>query len=195
MVRFFQCAALIALLATLVTGAEAEEPPGQPFGSALDVSFAAKLWAALETAGLAGPQARKLEPFFGGARPHGMVLELAYQNLTVGGHSGFLVVKKNYDGDGVSVEAVGADRARYLSSMTVMYERENGYDADNQNWFWVKYAADGSVVKNPAGVALAGRVAKGKTPSENRGCIYCHRSAGGGDYIFYPQVRIPGGPP
>jgi hypothetical protein len=61
-----------------------------------------------------------------------------------------------------------------------MYQREAGYDADNQNWFWAKYKPDGSLHKNPKGMQLAGRVAKGKP----KGCISCHKVAPGGDYIF-----------
>ena len=30
-----------------------------------------------------------------------------------------------------------------------MLQREAGYDDDNDNWFWVKYAPDGSVMSNP----------------------------------------------
>ena len=39
---------------------------------------------------------------------------------------------------------------------------------------------------------LAGRVAKGETRDETKGCLFCHSSAGGGDYIFYPQIKLPG---
>ena len=61
-----------------------------------------------------------------------------------------------------------------------MLQREPGYDADNQNWFWVKYAPDGNIEKNPAGKRLAGRVAKGAP----KGCISCHLQAGGNDYLY-----------
>jgi len=40
-------------------------------------------------------------------------------------------------------------------------------------------------------IAIAGTMIKGATPDKSRGCIYCHRSAGGGDYIFYPNITIP----
>ena len=198
--RFFAGAALVLALTSATVfsaGAAAKTPWDLPMGSPGDVAYAASLWSAMEAAGLVGADARELEPFFGGAKPHGMILELAYQDLAVAAHSGFLVIKKNYDGDGVSEQAVKADRARFLSAITVMYEREAGYDEVNQNWFWVKYKPDGSLFTKPIGgrdVALAGRIVKGPTPEDNGGCIYCHRSAGGGDYIFYPQVRIPGGP-
>ncbi len=164
------------------------------FGLADDVDYAAALWRAMVTARLVGPDEKKLEPFFGGARPHGEILEIAYQNLEVDGHTGFIVVKKNYSGPGVSEVAVARDRARYLTDITVMFQRQAGYDPDNQDWFWVKYRPGGSLHARDVGgadVPLAGRIAKGSTAEENGGCIYCHASAGGRDYIFYPRVKRP----
>ena len=61
-----------------------------------------------------------------------------------------------------------------------MYKREAGYDPEDGDWFWAKYNPDDTVQKNPAGVALAGRVAKGAP----HGCIACHSEAPGGDLIF-----------
>ena len=143
---------------------------------------------------LVGPQARKLMPFLGAAPPHGWILELASQILNVGQHRGFLVVKKNYNGDNLRVEDVEENRAKYLASITVMYQREAGYDIDNDNWFWVKYKPQGelfSALMNGQQVSLAGRLAKGKTRNKNTACLYCHSSAGGGDYIFYPHITLP----
>ena len=71
-------------------------------------------------------------------------------------------------------------RNTWLKAVTVMFKRENGYDADNQNWFWAKYKPNGSLHSNPKKMLLAGRVAKGKPA----GCISCHRAAPGGDYLF-----------
>lgn len=160
-----------------------------------DVAYANQLWSVLTEEKLVGPNGKKTAPFVGAARPHGWILELLYQNITVGTHTGFIVIKRNYNGPDVSVATVEADRARYLSSVTVMFQREAGYDEDNLNWFWAKYKPDGSLFMkemNGMKTALAGRIAKGKTPEESRGCIYCHRSAGGGDYIFYPEIILPG---
>jgi len=162
-----------------------------PFGGHDDISYAATLWATMVKEGLVGTEAKALKPFFGGAKPHGMILELAHQNMTVGEHTGFLVVKRNYDGDGATVKSVSKDRAKYLGSVTIMFTREEGYDADNLNWFWAKYHPDGSLYQKGT-LKMAGRINKGATPEENRGCLYCHSSAGGGDYIFYPQISLPG---
>jgi hypothetical protein len=194
---FSRAAVVLAAILCLGVGYLVVRGPaaaGPAFGLADDVTYASTLWSAMVRARLTGPDEKKLEPFFGGARPHGEILELAYQNLEVDGHTGFIVVKKNYSGPGVSEEAVARDRARYLTDLTVMFQREAGYDPDNQNWFWVKYKPDGSLdTRDMEGtkVPLAGRIAKGKTREESRGCIYCHASAGGSDYIFYPRVKRP----
>lgn len=186
--RCSSCRVALGVLVWSVV-AQAGEPP---MGTAADVAYADVLWRTLVVAGLAGPQARPLKPFFGGAKPHGMILELTYRDLPVGAHTGFLVLKRNYNGEGVSVDNVARDRARYLTSITVMYRRKKGYDPDNQDWFWVKYRPDGSLFRNPEGMQMAGRILKDATPNESRGCIYCHASAGGGDYVFYPEIHVPG---
>ncbi len=186
--------ALVALLAAACLVVERPDAAGPAFGLADDVDYAAALWRAMAAARLVGPDEKKLEPFFGGARPHGEFLEIAYQNLEVDGHTGFIVVKKNYSGPGVSEAAVAGDRALYLTDITVMFQRQAGYDPDNQDWFWVKYRPGGSLHARDVGgtgVPLAGRIAKGKTRQDNGGCIYCHSSAGGRDYIFYPRVKRP----
>ena len=184
--------AVLAVVVCLWTAAPAAAEPA--FGLADDVAFATALWQAMVAARLVGPDEKKLEPFYGGAKPHGMILELAYQDLEVDGHTGFIVVKKNYDGPSVSEETVARSRARYLSSINVMFKRKVGYDPDNQGWFWVKYKPDGNLQAKDVGgakVPLAGRIAKGKTREDSRGCIFCHASAGGGVYIFYPNVKLP----
>ena len=71
-----------------------------------------------------------------------------------------------------------ADPGTHLAAVTVMFRREDGYDPDNANWFWAKYLPDGSLDTNPAGMALAGRVAKGA----DQGCIACH--AAEEDYLY-----------
>ncbi len=182
---------LSALALALVLATSTARAGDLPFGSADEVAYAGRLWQVMEGARMVGADARELEPFYGGAKPHGMILELVHGDITVDGHTGFVVVKKNYDGEGVSEAAVARDRARFLSSITVMYRREAGYDPENQNWFWVKYKPGGGLFeKDVAGakVPLAGRIVKGKSQEDSRGCIYCHASAGGGDYIFYPRI-------
>ena len=150
-----------------------------PFGGDADTAYAALVWDVMSTLKLAGSGAIETFPYEG-IEPHGFVLETFYSDATVDGHTGLLVVKRNYGPEDVSVEEVQADRAGHLAAVTVMFQREDGYDADNQNWFWAKYLPDGSLDKNPKGMQLAGRVAKGA----DVGCIACHSAADGDDYIF-----------
>ena len=151
------------------------------------VNYSKDLWSAMETAGLAGKSAKDDKPYKGQA-PHGAVLETIHSEVTVGGYffglfggqKGKVVVKRNYGGDGVSIDAVSKDRKKFLKAVTVMFKREAGYDKDNGDWFWVKYKADGSLHTNPKGMMLAGRVMKGK----DKGCISCHTLVKDKDYLF-----------
>jgi hypothetical protein len=80
---------------------------------------------------------------------------------------GAIIVKENYMED------------KTLGPVTGMWRIE-GYDPDNFDWFWAKYLPDGTLDKNPMGVSLAGRVAKGS----DKGCIACHSQAKGDDFAF-----------
>ncbi len=150
-----------------------------PFSGEDSVNYSQDLWAALTAAGLAGSSASADKPYKG-THPHGAVLETLTSEVSVAGHKGKVVVKRNYGGEGVSIDAVSGDRNKFIKAVTVMFKREVGYDADNKDWFWAKYKPDGSLHTNPKGMMLAGRVAKGKP----KGCIACHTAAPGGDYIF-----------
>lgn len=187
-------AALSLTLASLAGCQSAGQPmaPGKgtapPMGSKQDVADANKLWAALKRAKLVGSNAKKATPYKG-QPPHGAVLELLSGNITVGGHTGLAIVKRNYGGPGVSNQSVGSDRNKYLKAVTVMYKRKAGYDNDNKNWFWAKYTPNGGLHTKAAKgmkIPLAGRVAKGKPA----GCIACHKAAPGGDYVFSNKIRI-----
>jgi len=166
----------------------------RPAGTPQDVDYARQLWSVLEQQHMVGRQARLLPPFIGAARPHGWILEVDSAVVKVKGHSGFVIVKKNYRGKQLSVAEVEKDRARYLDSISVMYKREAGYDSEDKDWFWAQYQPDGQLAvmhKMGMRMAMAGKMMKGVTPDKNRGCIYCHSSAGGGDYIFYPEITLP----
>jgi len=121
---------------------------------------------------------------YDGVAPHGMMLETFYSEATVGGYTGALIVKRNYGPEGVELDQVLADPGKHLGAVTVMFQREEGYDPDNNDWFWAKYLPDGSLDKNPKGMRLAGMVAKGA----DVGCIACH--SGAGDYIFTTDAKI-----
>ncbi len=149
----------------------------QEFGTKADAAYAALLWEVMEAGNLVGDSAVMATPYEGGP-PHGVMLETFYTQATIDGHTGDLIVKRNYGPEGVTADEVLADPSKHLGAVTVMFRREDGFDADNQDWFWVKYLPDGTLDKNPKGMQLAGRVAKGA----DQGCIACH--SGVDDYVF-----------
>lgn len=163
-----------ALPAAAPTTATAQDAP---FGTDEDAAYAALLWEVMTEMKMAGPDAIRAFPYEG-IEPHGMMLETFYTTGTVNGHTGDLVIKRNYGPEGVEIAQVLAAPDTHLAAVTVMFRREAGYDADNQDWFWVKYLPDGALDKNPAGMRLAGRVAKGA----DAGCIACHKAQE--DYLF-----------
>ncbi len=169
------CAASIAMI--FGSGVSAQEMA--PFGDDKSVEYAAQLWAALGEARMVGDGMIRSTPYEGLA-PHGLMLETFYTDATIGGHTGALVVKRNYGPEGVEASQVLMDPDKHLGAITVMFKRETGYDDDNGNWFWAKFLPDGSLDKNPKGMQLAGRVAKGA----DMGCIACHSGADGDDYLF-----------
>ena len=148
-----------------------------PFGTDTEAAYAADLWTVMDSMNLVGADMVRSFPY-DGIDPHGKMLETFYTRATVNGHTGTLVVKRNYGPEGVTVDQVLNDPEKHLGAFTVMCRREIGDDEDNQNGFWAKYLPDGSLDKNPKGMRLAGRVAKGA----DTGCIACHSSEA--DYIF-----------
>ena len=154
----------------------------QPCCDDASVNYSKDLWAALAKVNLVGASAKADKPYTGQA-PHGAILETITSEVTVGGQKGKVIVKRNYGGEGVSIDSVSGDRAKFLKAVTVMFKREAGYDKDNNDWFWAKYLPDGSLDKNPKGMPLAGRVMKGA----DKGCIACHSAVKDKDYVFGKQ--------
>lgn len=169
--------ATLFLSACTSTGMKESMP--MAFSGPDSIDYSKTLWRSLKSAALVGSGAIADKPYKG-VHPHGAVLETITSSTSVNGYNGMVIVKRNYGGEGVSIDNVSANRNKYIKAVTVMFKREKGYDSDNQDWFWAKYKPDGSLDKNPAGMALAGRVAKGKP----KGCISCHKAAPGGDYRF-----------
>ena len=149
-----------------------------PFGGEADVQYAKDLWTSMVNASYAGQDSIKSQPYTG-QHPHGAILDTIEGPIKIGGKLHRVIIKRNYGGPGVSKETVANDPEKYLKAVTVMLKRP-GYDPDNKDWFWAKYLPDGSLDKNPAGMQLAGMVAKGKPA----GCIACHTAAPGGDMVF-----------
>jgi len=171
--------AMLALAFTLTLGAVATAMGGAPFGDPDSVAYSQKLWQAMEAGNLVGSNAIISKPYKG-THPHGAVLDTIEGTTRVDGHTGRVIIKRNYGGEGVTIPKVANNPGVHLKAVTVMFKRESGYDSDNRDWFWVKYKPDGSLHVNPKGMQLAGRVAKGKP----KGCIACHQAAPGGDYTF-----------
>ncbi|MFC1713512.1 cytochrome P460 family protein [Candidatus Poribacteria bacterium] len=152
---------------------EAEAAPEKmemPFGGAKDVEFANAAWATMKGYQDA-PMKTEMIP---GKSPHGAFITIYYDVVNVQGKPYHTIIKDNFTPE------------KELAAITVMVQREAGYDADNNDWFWVKYDPDGTVGKNDKDMALAGRVAKGM----EQGCIACHKAAGGEDYIFINDTEM-----
>jgi hypothetical protein len=149
------------------------------FGGDEDAAFAERLWREMAAARLVGPNAITSKPYEG-VEPHGAILVTLQGDLTIGDHTGAVIVKNNYMGESVSVSSVSDNPDLNLAAVTVMFRRAEGYDSENLDWFWAKYSADGSLQTNPKGVKLAGRI--GKNPQD--ACVACHKFAPGDDYVF-----------
>ncbi len=174
--------------AVLIGGSAAITASGQeaPFGDEQSVSYADALWGELQEAGLIGDNAVRSHAYEGND-PHGVILEQTETELTVEGRTATVIVKHNYmaEGEDLTTDRVmDADWDEYLDAVTVMFRREQGYNADAADWFWAKYLPDGSLDQTPGGMQMAGSVP---------GCIECHQSADGEDFVFLHD-RFAGNP-
>ena len=135
-----------------------------PFGGADDVKRAQRLWRDIR--GYENwASYPELAGWQDGKSPHGKFLKYYINSTAVrkppNPRNGYVIVTENY-----------GERGGPLMAVTVMQKVRN-YDPDNADWFWVKYMPDGTLAKNPKGMLLAGRVAKGMPA----GCIACHGNA------------------
>lgn len=170
--------ALAVLLAALPVKADSHAMKA-PFGNADDLKYAQQVWFALNQYRHVGPNAMHGTPYEG-IEPHGFVLDTIQDTIVIDGAHRVVIIKRNYGPEGVEVSAVADDPLKYIAAHTVMVKREAGFDTENQDWFYVKYAPDGMVLKNPKGISLAGRVGKGG----DAGCLPCHKNADGDDFIY-----------
>lgn len=175
--RFSSTVLAAAILAApLLAGPGPAGAQDAKFGQKADVDDASNLWEQLVAARMAGESAIQTMPYEG-TPPHGPMLGLLETDLEVDGHTGQVIVKRNFrpDGDLTREEILQGSADEYLASATVMFRREEGYAPDSGNWFWAKYNPDGSLQQTGQGTALAGRVQM---------CAACHETAPGGDYVF-----------
>lgn len=176
--------AITAAAVILTAGITAAQDTEMPFGGDSDTEYAKQIWQAMLASKLAGPDMIRHPPYEG-TDPHGMMLETFYSTATIKGHTGDLIVKRNFGPDGVDANTVLADPDGHLGAYTVMFRRELGYDPEDMDWFWAKYLPDGSLDKMPDGMPMAGRIAKGM----DDGCIACHQG-GGEDLVFTSDYLI-----
>lgn len=105
-----------------------------------------------------------------GGEPHGAMLTTYVNDIARGAiesragsiPAGGIVVKENFMPDSS------------LAAVTVMY-KVDGYNPDNNDWWFGKYLPDGTLDRSPDGTPLEGRVG---------GCTGCHGGAAGNDFIF-----------
>lgn len=147
-----------------------------PFGSKADAAYAADIWKAMKAVHLVGPNAINVRPYEGN-HPHGAIQQVLDSKIKVRGRMARVILKRNFGGKGVTVQSVYDNPTKNMGAITVMFKREKGYDPEDLDWMWIKYKPDGSLHKNPKGMMLAGKVAKGM----EKGCIACHKAAGGAD--------------
>ncbi len=110
------------------------------------------------------------EALYEGQHPHGAFLTTyvspaahqAIMGMEGAIPDGGMIVKENYSPE------------KELAAVTVMY-RVKGYAPDQGDWFWLKYAPDGTIQ------------AEGKVG----GCIGCHSSVQANDWLFTGPVRYP----
>ena len=168
--------AVVALAGIIVLNLPLSGQMDMAFGGKDDVTFANGLWKAIN----GYDNWRMKSDFYKGMSPHGKFLRMYDNIVTIEGKPYNVIVKDNFGGADATLKTVAQDPGKFLMAVTVMVQREPGYDPDDNNWFYVKYAPDGTIDKNEKGVAMAGRVAKGM----DVGCISCHKKAGGQDFIF-----------
>ncbi len=103
-----------------------------------------------------------------GGEPHG-ALFTTYLNPTAFGAlaekagsmpHGSMIVKENYTAD------------RVFDLVTVMYKAD-GYNPDNNDWFWAKIKADGTV----------------DAEGQVRGCQACHSQGADNDFVLTGDLR------
>lgn len=122
--------------------------------------------------------------FYKGQNPHGAYLKM-YINRTAAGSIDDLTV-----GSVIILENYLEDQS--LKTISVMY-RTSGFNPSGNDWYWIEYKPDGSVVRSAARDTQTGNRIKnvGLTMSPQKlsvgkasNCIQCHQSAAGSDFVF-----------
>jgi len=121
---------------------------------------------------LVGEERTRSFPFVG-SRPHGSVQEVIATEAEIDGHTGRLIVKHNYGTkEELTPKSVyAASQNENYVALTIMFQREEGYDPGNNDWFWAEYNPDGSIIVYQD-AHLSGR---------SSFCLGCHTPLGGKD--------------
>ena len=168
----------IAALVAALAGAGQAAAQEVAYGTRDDIAYGAMVWDMIEARHLAGAKPVSAMPREGKA-PHGEMLQTFYATGSIGDHTGDLIVTRSYAAEAGSADRILANPEEELTGYAVMFRREAGYDPENLDWFWARYAPDGSLARDAAGIGMVGRVGKGT----GAGCIACHDKAAG-DMVF-----------
>jgi len=130
--------------------------------------------------------------FYIGQNPHGALLKMYLNRIAAGRTSNFPM------GSVVILENYRADKS--LKTISVMY-RTNGFNPQGNDWYWIEYNPDGTVVKavvtKPTVSTVSHNEGGGqlkKTMGRATNCMSCHQSGEGEDYVFFNDqpLLIPG---
>src|SRR5262245_21195691 len=143
-----------------------------PYGGPFDEQEASSLW--LQIAGRDGwPAFAGYDGFFENGAPHGAFGRLFVNTIAAEDPTalpiGSVIVKHDY---------VDQDEGA-LDSIT-MIARIDNFNPEAGDWFWARFELDGSLSTDDDGRPLAGKIGMGG----EMGCIPCHQSAPGADFVF-----------
>lgn len=172
-------AAVLVLTAGLMARAQDDTEPNA------DASFAQILWDGWADVYPSWPyEAGVPEGYYVGAAPHGMVLRSFVNDVAAadiaGGAAEFspgaVLIKENHMPTGVNLEGLDPQTALPefggdLAAWTWMV-KVPGYAPDTGDWFWGRFAADGSLL-------AAGSPA---------GCVGCHAQVEDNDWVFNAAI-------
>ncbi len=166
----FALALVMGMLPTVAQDNAKQETAAQENDDqAKQAAFAKKFWDYLQESDYQEKWSRwpgHEEEFIEGTAPHGAFLKV-YVNDKVTGNvedppAKSIIVKENYN------------EQKELVAITPMYRVGEDYAPDNNDWYWAKYKPDGTLFEMN-NMKVSGRV---------KGCIECHQSAKGDDYLF-----------
>ena len=173
-------AAILVLTACLL--ARAQDDAAEPN---VDAAFATVLWDAWADVYTDWPfEAGVPEGYYVGAEPHGMVLRTFVNDIaaadieaSAGAFSeGAVLIKENHAPTGVDLTGLAPQTALPdfdgdLRAWTWMV-KVPGYAPETGDWFWGRFAADGSLL----------------AAGSPQGCVACHAQVQDNDWVFNASI-------